>query len=1023
MNSFLKIVADDLYNKLQGDFRDTTIVFPNKRASLFFDQYLWENAKGKTLWAPQYTTLGDLFASLSPYTLGDPVTLVVKLWDIYAKKMRPTKTIDQLYTLVETILSDFQDIDNNLVDPTRLFVNIADLKEMTDFSFLEAEQRKALEQFFGRFFDPHTHNADTHLKQQFKTLWNQLADIYHDYRHSLLHPSDSQKVLYDGLLKRLVIEDLYSSNAETQARTLDKLTSQTYAVVGFNVLNKTERELFRALRLHRQAMFYWDYDVTYTTSASTSLQSKYEAGQFIRENIAFLGDELPKDFRFDNMRKPKQIQIVQAPTDNAQARYVRQWQEEHPTDNPSATHAAIVLCNENLLLPVLHSVNTDSQPVNITMGYPFVHTATYTFVRALVELQLNGRTRANTWRYSYVASLLRHPFLHQIAAQQCDQILEQLTQSHTFSVSPDTFSSNPHLALIFTPVAPHQLPQHLAQILALVPRQQADKEEGGEAPSGTFDLNTLLNRESLYLAYTTINHIAILQATHPALTHSPHTPVRLLLQCLQNATIPFHGQPAQGLQVMGLLETRNLDFTHLLILSANEGKIPRNPQRPSLIPYTLRAVHRLTTIERQISLHAYYYYRLIQRARTITILYNNSTADNAGGQPSRFLLQTLTEADQLLAPTTSITHRTLVPSSQVTPCTNGVSIKKTPDVMEKLITHFTPPATLSPTALNTYIQCPLRFYFKYVADLRPLRPIDDDIDSATFGNILHQTMHQLLLPFLHQPVTAQQLRDIAFDQSLLYARIDEAIAMQLRHENTITPLNGKQHIRRHILHTLIRRILLADADTAQQLQDQNGYLQIQSLEQNYSATINLLTAPIPITLGGIIDRLDILHTPNQSFLRIVDYKTSQKPHTANDIAQLFDSAHAHHTYHINQILLYADILTQQPTDRSLSIVPALVYPFALPMRTATGMISIPHLSATETSPLDFMPQNAIVDYERQCGEQYHAHLQQVLQDIFTPHQPTLSNQANGAFHPIPNPQHCSHCEYLSLCQPKPQQCP
>ena len=175
MTPFLKLVADDLYRKLGGNFQDTCIIFPNKRASLFFTEYLWSNSNGETMWTPEYTSISELFASLSDYTTGDSIFLVLKLWEVYREKMQPTKPLDQLYALMETMLSDFQDIDNNMVDPSKLFLNIAELKEMTDFSFLEDEQREAIELFFGKFFTER--NANTPLKSQFKTLWNKMTEL------------------------------------------------------------------------------------------------------------------------------------------------------------------------------------------------------------------------------------------------------------------------------------------------------------------------------------------------------------------------------------------------------------------------------------------------------------------------------------------------------------------------------------------------------------------------------------------------------------------------------------------------------------------------------------------------------------------------------------------------------------------------------------------------------------------------------------------------------------------------------
>ncbi len=271
MTPFLKLVADDLYQKLGGNFQDTCIIFPNKRASLFFNEYLWSNSEGKTMWTPEYTSISELFAGLSELTVGDPIYLVIKLWEVYKEKMQPTKTLDQLYSLMETMLSDFQDIDNNLVEPSKLFLNIADLKEMTDFSFLEDEQREAIEQFFGQSTHWATSDAqsETPLKSHFITLWNRLTDIYETYQKALLI-TEEEPMVYEGMLKRRVIEMLTGKDEEARKRADERLTAKTYVMVGFNVLNKTELELFRYIKQHRDTKFYWDYDTAYTTSHQPS---------------------------------------------------------------------------------------------------------------------------------------------------------------------------------------------------------------------------------------------------------------------------------------------------------------------------------------------------------------------------------------------------------------------------------------------------------------------------------------------------------------------------------------------------------------------------------------------------------------------------------------------------------------------------------------------------------------------------------------------------------------------------------
>lgn len=1012
MTSFLKLVADDLYRKLDGNFEHTTIIFPNKRASLFFNEYLWENAQGQTMWTPEYTTISELFAFLSDVTVGDSIYLTVKLWEVYQRLMQPTKTLDQLYALMEMMLSDFQDIDNNMVEPEKLFMNIADWKEMTDFSFLEDEQREAIEAFFGKFINKE--NPDSPLKSHFKVLWNQMANIYKTYQASLQEGTDGKVMVYEGMMKRQVIETLTKEGTEEYQRINNRLHAQTYVMVGFNVLNKTEMELFRYIKGHRDAKFYWDYDVSYTrTRRSTSkLLSKYEAGQFILENIRQLGNEFAGQDLFNNMRSPKQIAFIQSPTDNAQARYIHTWLKEHIKQDEPLRETAVILCNENLLHPVLHSIG-EVPAMNVTMGYPLSGTPVYSLVQALLELQVHGRTSSRTWRYKQVAVVLKHALIQKLAGTESRKKLQELAKHNV--IFPDTkfFADSTTLKQIFIPVSGKELTSYLSDIISMV----------GHCYQEEFDRKDQMlqvYKESLFMAYRQINRIHTLQERQTAmLTLSDEMLSRLILQLMEQATIPFHGEPAIGLQVMGLLETRNLDFKNVIMLSVNEGQLPKSDKRASLIPYTLRAAFGMTTIEKEVSLYAYYYYRLLQRAESITLLYNASSEGGKKGEMSRFMLQTLAEKDELFGPSQEIALQVFTAASETMP-NASISVKKDEEVMEALRNRFDGEHILSPSAINTYMKCPLKFYLQYVAGLQPEDEVSDDIDTPLFGTIFHDTMHHLYQPWEGKPFPSQEVRLLAENEAHILQALNNAFATNLFHYpptdkdgNLINygttggqklVLNGTQLINRHVIKEFVLNQLNADAQRAEELESEGGHWQIISQEQKYT------TIQDGHQLGGYIDRLDWLASPLGNRIRIVDYKTSSKAHTAKTIEDLFDPQKCANNYHLMQALYYCQVLTAEgaPYEHD-AVVPALMYCAKDYGNNYSGILKL--------TPPDKTKKEDITDFKQQYGAAYQASLSQKINEIFTPYD---EDSSHGTFTQCEDEQHCAYCDFLTFCRRHPQ---
>ena len=402
MKTFLQLVAQDLYSKIGNDLSRTAIVFPNKRAGLFFNEHLAAQSD-RPLWSPAYVNISELFRQLSPLKPGDPIRLVCELYKVFREETHSEEPLDDFYFWGELLISDFDDVDKNFVDAGKLFSNLQDLKNIMDsYDFLDKEQEEAIQQFFQNF----SIDKRTQLKEKFISLWDRLGDIYRNYRKNL----SELGIAYEGMMYRHVIEQLDTN----------RLRYDRYVFVGFNVLNKVETRFFQLLQDAGKAMFYWDYDVFYTRLPHEQ-QPPYihEAGEFILRNLKLFPNQLPET-AFDVLRHPKIVRFISAPTENAQARYLPEWVRtvmKNDTETSKEKENAIVLCNESLLLPVLHSIPPEVENVNITMGFPLAQTPVYSYINALMELQTTGYRR-DTGRYTYetVLAVLKHPYTRQLSA-------------------------------------------------------------------------------------------------------------------------------------------------------------------------------------------------------------------------------------------------------------------------------------------------------------------------------------------------------------------------------------------------------------------------------------------------------------------------------------------------------------------------------------------------------------------------------------------------------------------------------
>lgn len=958
MESFLKLVAADLYKHTKGNLAHTAVVFPNKRAGLFFNEYLAQESDSP-IWSPAYVSISELFRSLSPWEVGDPVKLVCELYKIFRRETQSTETLDDFYFWGEMLISDFDDADKNRVDTDKLFSNLQDLRNiMDDYTFIDDEQEEAIRQFFQNF----SIERRTALKERFISLWNVLGNIYKGFRESLA----SQNIAYEGMMYRHVIEHL----------DVDKLPYEKYIFVGFNVLNKVEHTLFTQLKDAGKAVFYWDYDEFYMKENRQAVT--HEAGEFIRRNLRDFPSPLSGEL-FKNLSKPKEVHYIASSTENAQARYLPQWIRNNLTTPEKET--AVVLCNEALLQPVLHSLPAEVKHVNITMGFPLSQTPVYSFLIALLELHTHGfNFKSGRYTFQSVVTLLKHPYTRQLTGQ-AELLEKELTRNNRFYPLPGELGKDEFLTRLFTPLSGNlnlciRLSETLQQVASIY---QANT-------SGTEDTDAFnqLYRESLFKAYTTINRFRTL-IEEDELTVQSETFRRLLVKVLSTTNIPFHGEPAIGMQVMGVLETRNLDFRHLVLLSVNEGQLPKSGGDSSFIPYNLRKAFGMTTIEHKIAVYAYYFYRLLQRAERITLMYNTSSDGLNRGEWSRFMLQFLIEWPHPIT-------RQFLEAGQSPQGTSPITVEKTPDVMRRMQSLFdvraNPKAKFSPSALNYYLDCPLKFYYRYVAGLSAPDEVSAEIDSATFGSIFHYAAEHIYkdLTTHGKVINKEALETLLRNEVKLQDYVDTAFKKLFFNvpQNEKPEYNGVQLINSAVIARYLKQLLQNDLRYA-------PFTFIASeMEVDEPIDIQTPKGVIKSRIGGIIDRMD----SKDGTLRIVDYKTGGDADTPPHVESLFIPDKKRSNY-VFQTFLYAAIMCRkQPT---MKIAPALLYI---------------HRAATETySPVIQMgeprkPKEAVEDFSK-YEKEYRERLQGLLEEIFNPEKSFTQTEII---------EKCTYCDFKALCK-------
>lgn len=953
MKPFLKSVAEYLYHNHTGELHTIAVVFPNKRARIFLNRYLSEIAD-KPVFAPKYYTITEYMQEISEQTVSDQLTLLFILYEVYVSVTNSEESFDDFLFYCEMLMGDFDDIDKYLVDAEMLFRNLADLKDMDAYyDYLDDTQLRAIKQFWEAFLE----SKPSPEKESFSSIWEVLHKIYKEF-NKVLYEKD---IASEGSAYRKAISDLENS--------LKQAPGKAVMFVGFNALNTCEKRLFAYLKNQNKAQFFWDFDDYYL-----SRKSFHEAAYFLGDLVKKYPSPTGFSFETDLASKTRNIKVLDITTNTGQAKILPEIIGELPIDWKSkSVKTAIALADETLLMPVLSALPIDVKEVNISMGYPLKETSVYTLAGILLDLQVNKRVLKDgriQFYHKDVNRILQNGLIGSTNNNATEKLIEDIKKLNLVYVDSTLLEFNSDLlSAIFSPtIKADNFVGYLISILEKIPAILTDHDNQAQLIEGeaAFRIVTRLQRIKDILLETKIEY-------------SFKSLVRLVGKILQGATVPFSGEPLSGMQIMGILETRILDFDNLIILSMNEGIFPKSGHVPSFIPYNLRKGFGLPTVEHQDAIFAYYFYRLIQRTKNVTLVYTSSVQDSKSGEPSRFIQQLTYEQEF------NVDHQTI--AYRIHPLkTKKVEVLKSADTRKVLLDKYTGDRAqlLSPSAINSYLNCQLKFYYRYIAGLKEPESVLEEVEANTLGSILHKAMEILYTLPAKKIIDKNDLTSIlnnkdVINEAVLNAFWSEYLApdKEFPGVNKVS-ITGKNILVKEVISKYIVSIINFDL--------KNTPFEILALEGKYNKEFKLLN-DTRINTGGIIDRLDKF----DGKVRVLDYKTGKLKNSFFNIEELFHGDSTQRNDAAFQTLLYALVVSSShPED---IIEPGLY--FVRNMR-----------DKNYNYQLNMKQSKRKLNTISEVKEEFEQHLIGILNDIFS---------SEGRYVQTEDDKHCAYCAYKNLC--------
>jgi len=809
-NAFLADIADLLLKDYEiKNLHQVTVILPSRRAGLFLRKHLLKKIN-KTFLSPQIITINELVEDIAGAKATESSVLLFELYKSYLEiEKELSEPFENFSKWGQIMLNDFNEIDRYLIDAKSFFRDLKNIQEIEDWSFNDETLSTSQEKYL--------------------SFWLKMGVYY----HSFYEKCENEKIYSSGRIYRIASENINLK--------VENYKNNSIYIAGFNAISKSEEKIIDTLCSAGKAFFLSDSDAWYTENPN------HEAGTFIRQlkNKKWFENNIDHQ-HFKNINR--KINICGVPGNTLQAQVAGQILSELSEDELNDT--VVVLADEQLLLPVINSLPKNVDTANISMGYSLRNTTLFTFISSIFELQCGLRPTKNGKVHFYAPDVLRvltNAECISLSNGKSSEIADQIIQTgKSYFSSLDLIpllEESKDLKVLFLPWENAQTDglTSISEILNLLHEIYTQK-------------NKPVQQEFVFTALNTINQLILLLEKYPFVKET-RSVQKLCLQVLKSESVPFYGEPLKGLQILGMLESRALDFKNIIILSANEDVLPKGNNLQSLIPYDLKQYYKLPTYRETDAVFAHHFYRLIQRSENINLLYNSSGDKMGGGEKSRFLLQLEEEFPEKIKNTFINELHVTFPQQEA--IEKNISVKNSVETIEKA--NILLEKGLSPSAISTFLECKLDFYYQYIIGLRD-KDFEENIDDARFGTIIHHILQKLYTPFIGKKINAEDLLKMK-DQLPELAKI--CFLEEMRNADLSS---GKNFLSHKVIIKYCEKAIEHDLTLVK-----NGELVLLELEQTLSE--KFIVYPFgeekEICLKGTVDRIDRYN--NQ--IRIIDYKT------------------------------------------------------------------------------------------------------------------------------------------------------
>ena len=1002
MAKFLEQVAKYYRQKYGAQLGQFTFLLPNQRSCLFFKRYLL-TASNTPVEMPEITTLAYFMAKRSGLREGSRNELLFTLYNAYLHTLqqhRPDaepRDYDRFLFWGSMMVDDFDEIDFAQADAQRIFTNMRNMREIAA-DFLTDEQKRAIREMWGETeftrdienFWYHVHpedGAEVKTRRNFVSMWELMYDMYDRYQASL----QEQGIGSRGLQVKQSLEKIPGQLSE----------DEHFAVIGFSNVSNAERSLFNLLRRRCAVDFFWDFHSPLFNSRSPFVQSNRAL-----QLIAKLQHDYPEpdDFTYCQPPFPDTIDVIGLPSKIDQAKRAAVLVGQLDDATATEIKTAVVLPDSSILQSFLLGLPANVKAVNVTMDVPFSQSGFASFLRVAIRLQISAKQRGERWLYYYesVLAVLSNPHLNLFAQKQAEQIRRTIEREGLYNLDADELAEKyPELAFIFRPMREiASVESSYAYVDGLIAGLRAELvKQAGEAAEASFEVHILDGFAAK------LQEIKDLIAKYN-ITIRESTYLQMFEHILRAEPLPMTGTPLRGVQAMGVLETRCLDFDNIIFLSMNERTYPRRHYVRTLIPNVVRCGYGLAPIEQAESFYGYYFYRAISSAKHVTVFYDARVGFAGSGEMSRYLNQLI------YVQSSSMTINHITTPCKFTPTNKRVFfVKKDADVLAKMERFTTDDQTklkyLSASSLKTYLNCPLRFYFKYVERIKEEEDPKNYVDEAKMGTIYHNAMEELFQPYEYQLITADVYQTIIAD----YGHVAEVVERQVAEEGFgwTYPVNEKQKTFEYIIlvSNITRQVVESIKKESENYQEPFTYL---GGEKEIKGRWQI-TPELCINFKMIIDRLDRIGRPDDGILRLIDYKTGGDN---VGIGKFLYNVFTNHKLHgVFQLMLYAEayhdmVQPMKACNLALHVVKDIVRTGLIaPITKTINQSQIIPINPWSIQP----PSEQLLDADMAKGSNnFRDMLDMRIRELFNPDVP---------FRQCEKEENCLYCGFLQLCMREP----